>query len=384
MRLLFTTAPLRGHLHPLVPLAWAARALGHEVLVGAADAFRAAVTGAGLPVASLGAADGFFELVGAEREAEDTVARRKAHGRAFGRIAERCLPGARELIDDWRPDLVVSERAEFAGPLAAAAAGVPHVEYQWGVAPLEEYRTAAAEQLGARPPEPAEVLNPWPPRLRLPHAAHHRSVRDVPYSGQARVPGWVLRPRTRRRVCVTFGTVVPRIGSERVDGLLVPLLKHLSDLGAEVVVAAEEQVVAAWPELAAAADHVGRLPLAQVLPVCDALISHGGHNTVLTALSAGRPQLVIPQFDDQFDNAEAVAGSGAGLRLAPGDATPESVAERCRELLGDPRYATAAAGVAAGIAAQPGPVDVVTLLEKLASRSPHRTEESAPCSRRTR
>ncbi|MGW0809532.1 glycosyltransferase [Nonomuraea sp. NPDC002799] len=367
MRLLFTTAPLRGHLHPLVPLAWAARVLGHEVVVGAPEAFCAVVAATGLPVASLGAADGFVELVGQEPEAEDSAGRRRAHGHAFGRIAARCLPGARALVDDWRPDLVVSERAEFAGPLAAAAAGVPHVEYQWGVAPLAEYGTAAAEELGARPPEPAEVLNPWPPRMRRPHAAPHRGIRDVPYSGEGRVPGWALRPRSRRRVCVTFGTVVPRLGAERVGGLLLPLLNRLSGLGAEVVVAAEEQVVAAWPELAGAADHVGRLPLAQVLRVCDLLVNHGGHGTVLTALSAGCPQLVIPQFDDQFDNADAVAATGAGIRPAPGESGPGQLAERCRELLGDPGYAAAAAGVAAEIAAQPDPVDVVNLLEKLAS-----------------
>ena len=33
MRILFTTAPLSGHYFPLVPLAWACRSIGHEVLV---------------------------------------------------------------------------------------------------------------------------------------------------------------------------------------------------------------------------------------------------------------------------------------------------------------------------------------------------------------
>lgn len=47
MRLLFTTAPLRGHLFPLVPLAWAARAAGHEVLVATTEAFAPVVLGAG-------------------------------------------------------------------------------------------------------------------------------------------------------------------------------------------------------------------------------------------------------------------------------------------------------------------------------------------------
>ncbi|MER5628376.1 nucleotide disphospho-sugar-binding domain-containing protein [Streptosporangium sp. NPDC002544] len=368
MRLLFTTAPLRGHFFPLVPLAWAARAAGHDVLVATTDGFAAVVVRSGLPAASFGSATDFVELVGDEpaASAADAERRRHAHGRAFGRISGQCLPGARELVKAWRPDLVVSERAEFAGPLAAAAAGVPYVEYQWGVAPLAEYRSAVRGELGIEPPVPVEVLNPWPPGMRLPHAAGHQSVRNVPYTGDARVPGWVFPERRRPRVCVTLGTVVPRIGARLLGDLVVPVLERLARHGAELVVAADEEVVAAWPALAATAHRVGRLPLAQVLPTCDLVVNHGGHGTVLTALSAGRPQLVLPQFDDQFDNAGAVVGAGAGMWLPPEEATPELVAERCLALLADARFTVAAADVAAEIAAQPAPVDVVYLLEKLA------------------
>ncbi|MEU0485051.1 glycosyl transferase, partial [Streptosporangium sp. NPDC006013] len=66
MRLLFTTAPLRGHFFPLVPLAWAARAVGHDVLVATTDGFAAVVARSGLPAASFGPATDFVELVGDE------------------------------------------------------------------------------------------------------------------------------------------------------------------------------------------------------------------------------------------------------------------------------------------------------------------------------
>ncbi|MEU3908904.1 hypothetical protein AB0F20_34740, partial [Streptomyces goshikiensis] len=38
MRILFTTWAAPSHLFPLVPLAWAARVAGHEVLLAVADA----------------------------------------------------------------------------------------------------------------------------------------------------------------------------------------------------------------------------------------------------------------------------------------------------------------------------------------------------------
>jgi UDP:flavonoid glycosyltransferase YjiC (YdhE family) len=374
--LLFTTVPLRGHFFPLVPLAWAARAAGHEVLVATSDNFVPTVLQSGLPAASCGPAVDFVDLMTDrfDDSAHDSPRRRYAHGRAFGRIAARCLPGTRALVEAWRPDLVVSERAEFSGPLAATVNDVPYVEYQWGVAPLDEYRHAAAAELAGELtamgrsdlPTPAEVLNPWPPAMRLPHAVAHHSVRDVAYNGAARVSGWILQPRARPRVCVTFGTVVPRLRTPRLRDIVVPTLERLARLDVELLVAADDEVVAGWPDLPASVSRVGRLPLAQVLPTSDLVVNHGGQGTVLTALVAGCPQLVLPQFDDQFDNARALVKAGAGLSLPPDEVTPALVAEHCRELLADARFAGAAARVAAEIADQPSPAEVVDLLGKLA------------------
>ncbi|WP_410672785.1 nucleotide disphospho-sugar-binding domain-containing protein [Amycolatopsis sp. cmx-4-68] len=366
MRLLFTTAPLRGHLFPLVPLAWAARAAGHEVLVATTEAFAPVVLRCGLPVTAWGAAPGFVDLVGGEPPVtEDSAARRRAeHGHAFGRIARACLPGARQLVGAWRPDLVVSERAEFAGPLAAAAHDVPVVAYHWGVAPLAEYGRAAAIELGAVAPDPVGTLDPWPPGMRLPHAAGHEGVRGGSFNGDAQLPDWVAEPG-RPRVCVTFGTVLPGMAALGLRESVAPMLKLLKELDVELCVAAADDVLADWPELAAAADRAGRLPLAQVLPTCAAMVNHGGQGTVLTALEAGCPQLVLPQFDDQFDNAAAVAAVGAGLRLSLDEVSPERVADGCRELLDEPAFTTGAVRAAAAVRAQRSPAEAVGLLEKL-------------------
>lgn len=363
MRVLFTTAPMRGHFFPLVPLAWAMRAAGHEVLVAAPETFLPTVLRSGLPAVASGPHLDFVDLVGGAAAA-DAGERRARHGLAFARIAGACLPGMRSVVESWRPDLVVSERAELAGPLAASAYGVPYVEYQWGVAPLAEYRAVARTELDLRHlAPPVEVLNPWPPRLRLPHATHHQTVRDMAYNGDAPVPLWALSPRARPRVCVTFGTVVPRLGGAGMRDVMEPMLSRLAELDVELLVAADDDIVKAWPALRDSADHVGRFSLAQVLPACDLLVSHGGQGTVLTALAAGCPQLVMPQFDDQFDNAEAVVTAGAGLRVTGDEVTPGLVAE----LLKEPRFAEAAAAIAAEIAELPAPAAIMSIMEKLAA-----------------
>jgi UDP:flavonoid glycosyltransferase YjiC (YdhE family) len=392
VRILFTTMPLRGHFFPLVPLAWAFRAAGHEVLVATAESFVPTVLRSGLPGMPVGPAVDFVDLVASDPDASmrsvgptrggsATLAHPRnieelqyAHGRAFATIASRSLPGVTSLVTAWRPDLVVSERAELSGPLAAAVHGVPWVEYQWGVGLLDGYRSAAVAELaselsaaGLRAlPEPAEVLTPWPPGLRQPHAVAHQGMRDVAYNGEAEVSEWILRTDRPTRVCLTFGTIVPRIRAPRVQDIIVSILERVAGLGVELLVAADEEVVAAWPVLPPSVGRVGRLPLAQVLPTCDLMVNHGGQGTVLTALVVGCPQLILPQFDDQFDNADAVVRAGAGLSLWPEEVTPARVAERCRELLEEARFGRASARVAAEIAAQPSPAEVIGLLEKLA------------------
>ncbi len=374
MRILFTTVGLSGHFFPLVSLAWACRSAGHEVLVATAEHFVPTVLRSGLPTVSCGPPADFVELGAAAAATDDLERRRHIHGGVFGRIAASGLPGTAALMDAWRPDVLVSERAEFAGPIAAAARGVPHVELHWGVAALGEYRAAAAAELvrelrGAALgvlPWPMRVLNPWPPSLRLPYAAGHRSLRHVPYNGDARVPDWALEPRSRPRICLTLGTVVPRLGSRGVSEIVVPVLDRLARLGFELVVAVADEVAATWPRLPDAVRHAGQVPLAQAVRACDVLIHHGGQGTALTALEAGRPQLVLPQFDDQFDNADAVVRSGAGLRLSLAEITPDAVTQSCLELLDTARFRAAAARTAAEIQVLPSPAAVVATVADLA------------------
>ncbi|GAA1547917.1 DUF1205 domain-containing protein [Dactylosporangium maewongense] len=378
MRVLFTSVALSGHLFPLVPLAWSCRTFGHEVLVATSDNFLPEVTRSGLPVASCGPAIDFVELTTAAGIPEDLQQRRLANGHAFGRIAASALPGMLDLVRAWRPDVIVSERAEFAGPVAAAVCGVPQVELQWGVARLAEYRAGAAVQLAeglerhglAALPAPREVLNPWPPSLRLRHAASHHGICCVPYNGAARVPSWLWAPPRRPRICLTLGTVLPRLGADGVTDVVVPLLERLGRLDVEVVVAVDDAVAATWPPLPAVARQVGRMPLWQVLQTCDLAVHHGGQGTALTAFMAGVPQLVIPVFDDQVDNAEAVARSGAGACILPDELTVPDAVAACAALLGDRRHGAAARAVAAEIARQPSPATVVELLGAVARGVP--------------
>src|SRR5437764_7148403 len=63
--------------------------------------------------------------------------------------------------------------------------------------------------------------------------------------------------------------------------------------------------------------HCAFAPFRRLLPLCGAVVHHGGVGTTAAALEAGCPQLVLPLAWDQPDNAARVAGLGVGLALGP-------------------------------------------------------------------
>src|SRR5207247_885098 len=61
--------------------------------------------------------------------------------------------------------------------------------------------------------------------------------------------------------------------------------------------------------------HCAFAPFRHLLPLCGAVVHHGGVGTTAAALEAGCPQLILPLAWDQADNAARVAELGAGLAL---------------------------------------------------------------------
>jgi UDP:flavonoid glycosyltransferase YjiC (YdhE family) len=79
--------------------------------------------------------------------------------------------------------------------------------------------------------------------------------------------------------------------------------------------------------------HVAFAPFHKLLPLCAALVHHGGIGTTARALSAGTPQLVLPLAWDQPDNAARVRRLEAGSSLGPRRRSAAQLAEALAELL---------------------------------------------------
>jgi UDP:flavonoid glycosyltransferase YjiC (YdhE family) len=105
---------------------------------------------------------------------------------------------------------------------------------------------------------------------------------------------------------------------------------------------------------------------ADVLPHCSAVITHGGHGTVMKALIAGVPLVVVPLGRDQPDNAARVVHAGAGIRLRK-NARVSAVRAATARVIEEPRYRAAAGRMASRLAAERNDNLVVDELEHIAA-----------------
>jgi MGT family glycosyltransferase len=107
-----------------------------------------------------------------------------------------------------------------------------------------------------------------------------------------------------------------------------------------------------------------------LLPRCGAVVTTGGMGTVMAALRAGVPLVVVATGWDKPVNARRVVDAGVGVQLSPRRCTPERLRAAVEQVLGDPAYRRNARRAAELLAAAPGPAGAAELIEGLASSAP--------------
>lgn len=384
MKVLFASLGNYGHIFPLVPLAQAARAAGHDVSFATSDQFHPILEKAGLrPVAAgLSVPDAYIEAAGGRAAMAATGARRASDVppevmaaltvKVFSSVLPRSVAAdLTPVVDGDRPDLIVYENNNPGAAFAAAAAGVPavshgigRVSYDATMDPLfQQELIATAVDLGVagKIGRTRTLGNPYidicPPSVQNPDFLAS-GVPVVPqraefFAEPGELPAHVTAG-TGPLVYLSLGTV---LGSAQ---LLRTAIDGLLPLNVRVLVATGPVVDPA--ELGELPDRVVALPW---VPQPDALrhatvvVHHGGAGTTLASLAAGLPQLILPQPGDGPGNAAAVRDTGAGRLLHAPDVSAGSVEAAVRKLLTDRAYSDAARGVAGEMAAMPDPAATV-------------------------
>lgn len=113
---------------------------------------------------------------------------------------------------------------------------------------------------------------------------------------------------------------------------------------------------------------VAAAPHSQVLSEAAAVVTHGGHGTVVRALAAGVPLVVLPHGRDQADNAVRLARRGAGVAVKR-TASPTRIAAAVRQVLDDPSFGVQAAALGETIRRDADSDTLIIELEDLATSS---------------
>ena len=108
------------------------------------------------------------------------------------------------------------------------------------------------------------------------------------------------------------------------------------------------------------------IPQPVLLPLADAVITHGGNNTTTECFHFGKPMIVLPLFWDQYDNAQRVTETGYGIRLPTYEFADGELLGAIDRLLADETLRARMAATAAGLQASPGSAHAANLIERLA------------------
>ncbi|CAA9249838.1 MAG: hypothetical protein AVDCRST_MAG50-2541 [uncultured Acidimicrobiales bacterium] len=379
MRMLFTTTSGAGHFLPLVPLAEAARAAGHDVAVAAPEESTAMVEGAGfkhLPFGGVPSDDPtrtevLRRLPTLTPEEAGTLMGKEVFGRLNTSAA---LPGTVQSVSEWQPDLVISESGEFSGQLAAEAAGLPRLRVHPGLSRAGFDRIVALGLTDLRlglglDPDPSGASLHTPPQVGYFPEAFDPSDEGSPPVLRIRDPRYRgFTPGHRSDVVyVTLGSEAASMPffadalRSAVSGAVAAGFAVLVSTGRQ----GDPRVLAGLPGDVRAERWVDT---AEVMATARAVVCHAGAGTTLAALAAGVPIVAVPLFAEQPLNAERIAAVDAGVVVQPGPGLDSRVEAAVRSVTtaappGTARMAADIAGLADVSAA-------LELAERLVDGSP--------------
>ncbi|SEQ18735.1 glycosyltransferase [Lentzea albida] len=387
-RFLFVVPPLTGHVNPTASVGGELLARGHDVAWVGHPATLAPLLPDNARI--LPAIDDDLEAeIRAKRE-RWLALRGMAVLKFFWEeflipLGHAMVPGVADAVRAFQPDVVVADQQALAGPVVAREAGLPWV-------------TSASTS--------AELVNPlrtmpkvdaWVRDLLHDFAGGDIRFSErlvLVYSSKALVAGefgdevafvgpalehrversgfpweWLVRGAGRdsavagrmgggaaeRSVLVSLGTLNGPAG----ERFLTQALEAVADLPVRAVVVGEPRP--APPNVLI----LPSVPQLALMPHLDAVVTHGGHNTVCEALAHGLPLVVAPIRDDQPTVAAQVVEAGAGVRLTYSRARAADIRSALESVLDEPEYAAAAERVRASFSEAGGAAAAADRLEKV-------------------
>jgi MGT family glycosyltransferase len=399
-RILVATVPITGHVRPGLPIASELVREGHEVFWYTGETFEPLIarTGARFVTCTAHASP--------DRLGEDVLQSMDGQrdGLAgFRRIIRELfvdpIPAyARELapiVDELRPDVIVTDHCFAAGPMLARQRQIKSVVYVIGPLAVSSLDTApsgtgllpsssplgrlrnqalnllmsrvlfrdvqraavrAAEEVGFPPLD--AFLTDWTVRIAdrylvatIPEFEYPRS--DMPgaveFIGPLLPEGidawdppswWPELEQARREgrpvLLLTQGTAATDPGQ-----LLLPGISALSGMDALVVATtatADPESVLPRQQRPPNVRMERFVPFTELLPSTNLMITNGGYGGVQMALAFGVPLVTAGTSEDKMEVNKRVQWSGGGVSLSTSHPSPKRILSAVTSVLNDPRY----------------------------------------------
>ncbi len=323
--------------------------------------------------------------------------------------AERALAQTRAAIRATRAEVVVHDILTLAPALGAELEGIPAATLIPHLYPVSEPGMPAFAS-GARPPRTRAGRRVWR-ALELPMEAGLRIGRRQLNATRVRVglpptdrlhgglsselclvatlPG-LEYPRSWREHVHVVGpllweppapaaapppgtaplvVIAPSTSKDPSHRLLRASLAGLRDLDVRVLASLDRRPLPQPVNAGQAVRLVNWMSYEQAMSDASLVICHGGHGTVVRALTAGVPVLALPHGGDMAENAVRLVWSGTGVRLPWTALSPTTLRASARRALAlMPELTARAAQMAAWAAAHDGPTRAAVLIERLAGR----------------
>ncbi len=381
MRVAVVAGPEAGHAFPAIALCLRLADAGDDPVLLTGRRWLDTARTAGIAA---------HELLGLDPDAgdDDDDAGAKIHHRAA-----RMATLNKTVLQELKPDLVVSDVITACGGMAAELLGVPWAELSphplylpskglppigTGLAPGtgisgrlrdtvmrgltarsiragDRQRAAARAGIGlpVRDPGPRrrliatlpalEVSRPdWPPEAVVVGPLHFEPTADVVEVPPGEGPVVVVAPST----AVTGAAGLAELALEHlVPGRTLPA-------GSRLVVSRLEGDDVEVPPWAT----VGRVRQDELLRIADVVVCGGGHGMLSKTLLAGVPVVVVPGGGDQWELANRVVRQGSARLVRP--LTGETLVAEVGEVLSDPRFRDAARRAGESVVGVADPVRV--------------------------
>ena len=420
-RCLFTVWPIPGHYNPALALAHALAERGNTVAFYTGNRARAVVEREGFEVLPFARVDEeyvdrlLFDGTDAPRWRQLAAQRRRLRRWLTGMLREQ-VEDLTVVLREWQPDVIVCDVSMW-GPhvVLAETHDVPVVIFQFQAGCLLPGPGAPPAGFGLAPPRTRaargmvaavralsalatrglrEDANQVRAAYRLPplsgsvmaHAAEmplylvtsapelDYERRDLPacvqYIGPCHwdrpqsetPPAWLSQLGLRPVVHVTEGTI-----HARKPFLLAAASAGLAERDVDVIMTTgrhRHPSALGFDRLPSNVRLEPWIAHSVLFSRTDVVVTTGGAGTVLAALAAGIPLLVVPTEWDKPESARRVEQAGAGLMLPPHRCTPDRVRAAVEQLLDDRRFRRNAARVGAALRRCGGAPRAAKLIEQ--------------------